>query len=61
MKPDPLIISDEQEINLILRHREAIKKSQELIEKQKQCEHDMVYIGHSHNDDVYECWKCGYI
>jgi len=36
--------------------------SKEKLEKQDNCKtHDFRYEGHGHNDDCYECRKCGFI
>ena len=47
------------EKRLIDSHRESIKFAERQKEKQQHCKHpNWRYIGHSHNDDAYECSTC---
>jgi hypothetical protein len=49
----------EEEKSLVLDHRAEVKVAADLAEKQKVCKHEWYYAGHGHNDDAYECHKCG--
>ena len=55
------IILDEEEYQIILRHRDKIKQQQELFNKQKNCKHVWSKTGWGHNGDIYECSICGKI
>lgn len=57
----PLLELTDEEEKLILNRREEIKECNFRNIKQLLCEHDWKYIGHSHNDDAYECRKCNKI
>jgi predicted metal-binding protein len=54
-----LIIIDPQEIQIIQEHRRLISKKNQLLELRKNCKHEFYYAGHGHNDDCFECRKCG--
>lgn len=43
--------------NLIIE--ELNKTSQEIENIRSSCNHNFQYVGHSHNDDAYECTICG--
>lgn len=49
------------EYKLILDYRQKQKEIEQKIEKRKTCKHEYKYVGHGHNDDCYECSKCGSI
>lgn len=50
----------EAEVRLVIAERKKIAEYREREAKKKICEHELVYWGHGHNDDWYECHKCGY-
>ena len=52
-------ILTDAEKRLIDREREAVERRRLLHEKQAACDHNWVCTGHSHNDDAYDCRKCG--
>jgi len=53
------MILSEREKQLVLEDRKRVNEQREYVKKQKSCEHNFVYSGHSHNDDCYTCTKCG--
>lgn len=47
------------EIQLILDRRNKEEEAAWLRAKQSKCKHTNTrYVGHSHNDDAYECLEC---
>ena len=49
----------DEEKKLVLDHRAKVKAAAELKEKQRICEHDWEWVCSCHNDDAYDCTKCG--
>lgn len=47
------------EVKLLEGFRKSKRDAIERIERRKNCNHDFQYSGHGHNDDCYECSKCG--
>ena len=55
------MVLTEREKEMVLYQRQQLKLLEEQTERRKTCQHTFHYIGHSHNDDAYECSKCGLI
>lgn len=55
------MILTKEEKELITRRRVEKTFKQVTLNKQKTCVHNFRCVGHSHNDDAYECTKCGYM
>ena len=51
----------QREKELVDYHRSQNKLLEGQTKRQQTCEHIFRYVGHSHNDDAYECSKCGII
>jgi hypothetical protein len=53
--------SDIRNLKSILKIFEKKEKEldKELSEIKEKCSHTFEYFGHSHNDDEYQCSKCG--
>jgi len=56
--PKVVVLTDD-EWYIVKQHRKQVKAAAERAKKQKECEHEWRYAGHGHNDDCYECRKCG--
>lgn len=54
-----MALSDEEK-RLVESHRRDKEQRQAYLLKQQTCDHDYRYAGHSHNDDAFECRKCGH-
>ena len=50
---------NEYEVYLVNKHREETRIKEEKFERQKNCQHNWKYDGHSHNEDSYVCILCG--
>jgi len=55
----PLMLVSEEEKKMILHTRREQKAREERYQKQQVCEHEWVWACSGHNDDAYDCRKCG--
>ena len=53
------MIVTEKEMAMSHRHRREEKAKDDRIQKQKTCSHEWVWACSGHNDDAYDCRKCG--
>lgn len=54
-----VMILTQEEATLIERHRLHIKTQALFKEQRKNCDHHWRFSCTCHNDDAYECTKCG--
>lgn len=50
---------NEEEVKIILDHRKKIEEQKQRAEKQANCQHEWHWVCSCHNDDAYDCSKCG--
>lgn len=50
---------NQDEVNMVISHRELIVMQERQRSERKNCHHVFVYDGHGHNYSVYKCTKCG--
>ena len=49
----------DEEKQLVQDHRDRVAMRREKEEQQRACEHNWQYFAHGHNDDSYQCTRCG--
>lgn len=54
-----VMILSSYEASEIMRQRENAARFERRQKEQETCDHQWRYSGHGHNDDAYDCTKCG--